>query len=106
MSRTAREVGWLALSLVALAGAFAALEAARAKIADLSGQVADLHLSVESLEKERDFYFGKLRDIEILLQTYTGPDAATASSITQILYATDDDFVAVDDGGQPVAAAT
>ena len=85
---------------------FTVLEAARAKIADLSGQVADLHLSVESLEKERDFYFGKLRDIEILLQTYTGPDAQTASEITKILYATDDDFVAVDDGGQPVAAAT
>ncbi len=31
MSRTARELGWLALALVALAGAFAALEAARAK---------------------------------------------------------------------------
>jgi RP/EB family microtubule-associated protein len=73
-----------------------ALDAARAKIADLSGQVADLHLSVESLEKERDFYFGKLRDIEILLQSYSGPDPTTAAEITKILYATDEDFVAVD----------
>ena len=73
-----------------------ALDAARAKIADLSGQVADLHLSVESLEKERDFYFGKLRDIEILLQSYAGPDPTTAAEITKILYATDEDFVAVD----------
>lgn len=31
MSRTARDLGWLALAIVALAGAFAALEAARAK---------------------------------------------------------------------------
>ena len=73
-----------------------ALDATRAKIADLSGQVADLHLSVESLEKERDFYFGKLRDIEILLQSYAGPDPTTAAEITKILYATDEDFVAVD----------
>ena len=73
-----------------------ALDAARSKIADLSGQIADLHLSVESLEKERDFYFGKLRDIEILLQSYAGPDPTTAAEITKILYATDDDFVAVE----------
>ena len=27
-------------------------------------QITDLKLSVDLLEKERDFYFGKLRDIE------------------------------------------
>lgn len=32
-------------------------------------QITDLKFSVDLLEKERDFYFAKLRDIEILCQT-------------------------------------
>ena len=28
-------------------------------------QIMDMKLSIEGLEKERDFYFGKLRDIEV-----------------------------------------
>jgi RP/EB family microtubule-associated protein len=51
---------------------------------------------VEGLEKERDFYFGKLRDIEILLQAYGGEDKELVSQIFKILYATEEDFEAVD----------
>lgn len=35
----------------------------------LAIQITDLKLSMDLLENERDFYFAKLRDIEILCQT-------------------------------------
>jgi RP/EB family microtubule-associated protein len=37
-------------------------------IIDLNKQIAELKLTVDGLEKERDFYFGKLREIEIDVQ--------------------------------------
>ena len=36
------------------------------KIDDLTLQVEELKMSIDGLEKERDFYFAKLRDIEVL----------------------------------------
>lgn len=36
------------------------------QVDELSNQVMDMKLNLEGLEKERDFYFSKLRDIEIL----------------------------------------
>ncbi|GAA5795450.1 hypothetical protein HPULCUR_000808 [Helicostylum pulchrum] len=37
-------------------------------IIDLNKQITELKLTVDGLEKERDFYFGKLREIEIDVQ--------------------------------------
>merc|ERR1719300_571059 len=42
--------------------------AAQAQIEDLNNQMVEMKLTVEGLEKERDFYFGKLRDVEVLCQ--------------------------------------
>lgn len=46
------------------------------------------------LEKERDFYFEKLREVEILLQDIEESDgpSETTASILKILYATADGF--------------
>ncbi|GMN45654.1 hypothetical protein TIFTF001_014850 [Ficus carica] len=60
------------------------------EIQALSDQIADLKVSVDHLEKERDFYFAKLRDIEILCQTpelENIPQMAVA--VKKILYAVD-----------------
>ncbi|KAI3916522.1 hypothetical protein MKW92_010351 [Papaver armeniacum] len=53
-------------------------------------QITELKLSVDTLEKERDFYFAKLRDIEILCQTPEIESLAVVGAIHKILYATDD----------------
>ncbi|EEF52160.1 conserved hypothetical protein [Ricinus communis] len=59
------------------------------EIQTLSKEVTDLKLSVDHLEKERDFYFAKLRDIELLCQTPELEDIPMAVAIKKILYAAD-----------------
>ncbi|KAL0543097.1 hypothetical protein IC582_018184 [Cucumis melo] len=54
-------------------------------------QITTLKLSIDSLEKERDFYFAKLRDIEILCQSPEIDELPVVGAIRKILYAIDDD---------------
>ncbi|GAQ78739.1 Microtubule-binding protein involved in cell cycle control [Klebsormidium nitens] len=71
----------------------------------LNEQVTELKLSVDSLEKERDFYFAKLRDIEILCQT---PELATLPvvvAVQKILYAADDSPTVITEAQAVVATA-
>lgn len=58
-------------------------------------QITELKLSVDSLEKERDFYFAKLRDIEIVCQFPEIEHLPVVEAIKRILYATDDSASAV-----------
>ncbi|XP_057948774.1 microtubule-associated protein RP/EB family member 1B-like isoform X2 [Malania oleifera] len=59
------------------------------EIQALSKEIMDLKLSVDHLEKERDFYFAKLRDIEILCQTPELETLPLAAAVKKILYAVD-----------------
>lgn len=60
------------------------------EIQALTKEITDLKLSVDLLEKERDFYFGKLRDIEILCQSPELENIPIAVAVKQILYAADE----------------
>ncbi|OIT27071.1 PREDICTED: microtubule-associated protein RP/EB family member 1C [Nicotiana attenuata] len=60
-------------------------------------QITELKLSVDSLEKERDFYFAKLRDIEILCQCPEIENLPVVEAVKRILYAMDDDASLVTD---------
>ena len=55
--------------------------------------------AIAGLEKERDFYFSKLRDIELLIQTATEQDPeldkddnGLIKNIQAILYSTEEGF--------------
>ncbi|KAG8131511.1 hypothetical protein E2320_009436 [Naja naja] len=52
-------------------------------------------------EKERDFYFGKLRNIELICQENEGESDPVLQRIVEILYATDEGFVIPDEGAPP-----
>ncbi|XP_045551438.1 microtubule-associated protein RP/EB family member 3 isoform X2 [Salmo salar] len=60
-----------------------------AEILELNQQMLDLKLTVDGLEKERDFYFSKLRDIELICQENETNASPTLSKIMDILYATE-----------------
>lgn len=64
--------------------------AASHQIEELTTQVLDMKLNVEGLEKERDFYFSKLRDIEIMCQEVDGSDTQPlVQKILDVLYQTE-----------------
>ncbi|ORZ18550.1 calponin homology domain-containing protein [Absidia repens] len=70
------------------------------QIMNLNKQINELKMTVDGLEKERDFYFGKLRDIEILVQDQVEAaevqaddhEIAALKEIQTILYSTEDGF--------------
>lgn len=80
------------------------------KNADLSAKVEDLEQAVLDIEKERDFYFEKLRQVEIMCQVHqekgseSDPDHLVGK-ILKVLYATADQTIIVDDDGELVDAS-
>jgi len=68
-----------------------------AKMEELNTQLMEMKLTLEGMEKERDFYFGKLRDIELLCQDVSQEDNPIIQKILAKLYATEDGFAAPDE---------
>ena len=84
--------------------------AAQSQIEDLSNQMMQMKLTVEGIEKEKDFYFRKLRDVEILCQesktryamlddnkeSIEEIEVVSVSEVLDILYQTEDGFAIPD----------
>lgn len=76
--------------------------ASAAQIEELNAQILEKNLTIEGLEKERDFYFGKLRDIEVLAQEHeatTDDGPGFSQKVLGVLYATEDGFAVPEDDG-------
>merc|ERR1711865_13565 len=75
---------------------------------ELENRILELEGSVGDIELERDFYFGKLRNIELFLQIKQDQHFENCdkedivSNLFRVLYATVDDDVQVDDDGEVV----
>jgi RP/EB family microtubule-associated protein len=61
-----------------------------AQIDALNEEITQLKLNVDGIEKERDFYFSKLRDVEILCQMAEFKELPVVKAVIQILYASDE----------------
>lgn len=63
------------------------------KVDELSSQLSGMKVALEGLEKERDFYFGKLRSIEVVCQEHE-EEVPVLQKVLAILYATEEGFAA------------
>eukprot|EP00802_Teleaulax_amphioxeia_P019455 Tamp_19689.p1 GENE.Tamp_19689~~Tamp_19689.p1 ORF type:complete len:296 (-),score=114.58 Tamp_19689:356-1150(-) len=81
-------------------------EEAEKQVMALSEELTSLKLTVAELEKERDFYFGKLRDIEITCQTNEKTEVTeVVEEIQKILYSTAEEPAAEAPAAAPSAVA-
>lgn len=73
-------------------GAAAAGNDLSARIAKLENENAQLNTAVEAIEREREFYYNKLRSLELLCQESEMEDVVNKKKVLDILYATEDGF--------------
>lgn len=74
--------------------------AATAQIEDLGAQLLESKLTIEGLEKERDFYFSKLRDIEVIAQEFESQGGELVNKCLAVLYQTEDGFAVPEEDGE------
>lgn len=73
------------------------LKQLKEEVDDLSRQLGESDAVMSSLEKERDFYFNKLRQIEVVCQDNESIGTVEVSRILEILYETEEGFAAPDE---------
>lgn len=83
-------------------GAVALDQAAKLKY---DNEIAELKTTMEAVEHERDFYYGKLRDLEVLCQNPEEEPNVDKRKILEILYATEDGFACPPEEAALAAAA-
>ncbi|XP_058245020.1 microtubule-associated protein RP/EB family member 1a isoform X3 [Hemibagrus wyckioides] len=66
---------------------------------ELMQMISELKCTIADLEKERDFYFGKLRNIELICQEKEGEADPMLQKIVDILYATDQEGFEIPEEG-------
>nr|CAH7717611.1 unnamed protein product [Callosobruchus chinensis]CAH7722746.1 unnamed protein product [Callosobruchus chinensis]CAH7726063.1 unnamed protein product [Callosobruchus chinensis]CAH7739807.1 unnamed protein product [Callosobruchus chinensis] len=66
------------------------------KMEEITNQLQECKLTIDGLEKERDFYFGKLRDIEVMCQE-NEDENPIIQKILDVLYATEEGFAPPDE---------
>ncbi|KAL9180672.1 LOW QUALITY PROTEIN: hypothetical protein ACHAXT_011125 [Thalassiosira profunda] len=83
------------------------------KYSELELASSEMEMNLNTIESERDFYFEKLRGIEVMLQVRneeaeagSGDVNRVMDSIFKVMYATQDDDIAVDDEGNLVGDIT
>jgi len=75
------------------------------KNAELNAKLAELDATLKEVETERDFYFEKLRDVEVIIQVHQeqGEESNPAhmvDKVFKILYSTAEDGLTVGDDGE------
>ncbi|XP_036939717.1 microtubule-associated protein RP/EB family member 2 isoform X2 [Acanthopagrus latus] len=61
-----------------------------AQVTQLTEQVNTLKVALEGVEKERDYYFSKLREVELLCQEQGEENAPFVDRLMEVLYASDE----------------
>ncbi|XP_054452790.1 microtubule-associated protein RP/EB family member 2 isoform X2 [Anoplopoma fimbria] len=61
-----------------------------AQVTHLTEEMNTFKLALEGVEKERDYYFGKLREVELLCQEHGEENAPFVERLMEVLYSTDE----------------
>ncbi|KAJ3179257.1 hypothetical protein HDU85_004948 [Gaertneriomyces sp. JEL0708] len=80
-------------------------------VAEMQQQVMEAKVAVDQVEKEREFYFAKLREIEVYVQSKleSGPNddvVSVLNDVSQIMYKTEDGFEIPAEGAPEVEQET